>query len=59
MKIFKKRKPLKNTSVQRIPFEHIITTVLDHYKDNIICSDETRKRIVHEISKEIRDQLPD
>jgi hypothetical protein len=59
MKIFKKRKPIKKTGVHRIPFEQIVSDVLEHYKDNIIYSKETKDKVIQEIVKRIREQLPD
>jgi hypothetical protein len=58
MKVFKKRKPLKDNTQKRIPFEHIIHEVFIKYKDNVICSQDTRMEIIKDISKMIREQLP-
>jgi len=58
MKIFKKRKPLKDDALKRVPFEDIVEEVFLRYKDNVICSEDTRKAIVKEITLRIREQLP-
>lgn len=58
MKIFKKRKPLKSPDLTRVPFEQIVKDVFDAYKDNMVCSKDTREAITAQITQQIRKQLP-
>ena len=38
-------------------FEEIISQAFQHYKDNLMCSQETMNQIIQEVTQEIRKQL--
>ena len=53
----KKRKQLKNTNVQRVPFERIIKEVFNKYRDNVVCGKDIMDKIIDDVTSGIRDQI--
>ncbi len=43
--------------LERKAFEEIIRQTFNHYKDNLMCSQDTMDQIVTDVTKEIRMQL--
>ena len=46
-----------NDKLERRPFEEIFNDTFAQFKDNLVISDEIRKKIVREAIKRIREQL--
>jgi len=52
-----KSKRMINDKLERRPFEEIFNDTFAQFKDNLVISDEIRKKIVREAIKRIREQL--
>ena len=52
-----KIKRMVDKDLERKSFEDLLDITLMRYKDNLICSEETKKILISEMSKLIRQQL--
>jgi hypothetical protein len=52
-----KKKRMINEKLERKPFEEIFDDTFAQFKDNLVISDDIRKKIVREAVKRIREQL--
>jgi hypothetical protein len=52
-----KPKRMINQNTERVPFEEIVDSTFEKFKDNIVISQDNKKSITKEMIKKIREQL--
>ena len=52
-----KPKRMLDKNTERVPFETIVDSTFEKYKDNIVISQDNKKSITKEMIQKIRDQL--